>query len=106
MKRYQGIFTLEALADAQAAAAYIAAAAPWNAQRWYDKLLKATQTLAVFPNRCPKAPEATTLNDPRLRQLIFGNYRIIFLVEDDIVHIIHVRHGARRPAGQELEDPA
>jgi hypothetical protein len=60
MKQYKVIFGFEALSEAQAAAAYIAAA-PLNAARWYAKLERAIGGLATFPNRCPKAPESKTL---------------------------------------------
>ena len=103
MKTYQVIFDVEALADAQTAAAFIATTAPLNAARWYAKLTKAISTLATFPKRCPKAPEAATLNMD-LRQLIFCNYRIIFIVDDDTVHIVHIRHAARLPLGQDPPD--
>jgi plasmid stabilization system protein ParE len=30
-----------------------------------------------------------------IRQLLYGNYRLLFTVRDDAVVILHVRHGAR-----------
>jgi len=74
------------------------------AEAWYVALRKAILSLERMPTRCPVAPE-----NPELRNLLFGRkphvYRIIFQI-DDIerrVDVLHVRHGARRPAKLRLQ---
>ena len=55
--------------------------------------LDAAATLEAFPGRCRLAPE----NGPfefEIRQLLYGNYRLLFTVRDDTVVILHVRHRA------------
>ena len=64
---------------------------------WYKGLLDAALTLEKLPNRCPPTSE-----DPRLRQMLYGNkphvYRVIYRVleREKRVNVLHIRHGARR----------
>jgi len=64
---------------------------------WYLGLKEAIGTLRHSPNRCPAAPE-----DRSLRHLLYGNkprvYRAIFRILENQkqVHVLHIRHGARR----------
>ena len=68
---------------------------PGRAADWRKGLVRAAETLDLFPERCPLAPE----NGPELeiRQLIYGVYRILFTVAKDTVFVLHIRHGARQP---------
>jgi hypothetical protein len=38
----------------------------------------------------------TTLPWGATRQLLYGDFRILFTVGEDVVRVLHVRHGARR----------
>ena len=57
-------------------------------------------SLAEFPERCPIAPENARFNF-EVRQLLYGRkprlYRILFTIEADTVHVLHIRHGRRKP---------
>ncbi len=68
------------------------------ARRWHERLLAAIGTLQRQPQRFPLAPEAEELGIG-LRELLFGRrqgaHRILFLVEQRTVHILHIRHSAR-----------
>ena len=66
-----------------------------RADRWVRGVRQACQTLADFPLRCPIAPGNDSFDD-ETRQLLYGNYRILFTIKDDAVLILHVRHGSRR----------
>ena len=72
-------------------------------ERWFVALREATASLAALPQRCPISPESTDA-PVEVWQLLFGRkphvYRILFTVERDVVHILPVRHGRRRPPGQ------
>ncbi len=35
------------------------------------------------------------LNDPAIREIILGNYRIVYRLRGNVVHILTVFHGAR-----------
>jgi plasmid stabilization system protein ParE len=77
---------------------------PNIATQWYEELQMAIVSLQEFPNRCSPAPEAT-LFQREVRQLLMGKrkeHRILFLVEEKTVSILHVRHSRR--ARLTLED--
>lgn len=89
------LLTPRAAADAEAAYRWIAREAPDTAVDWYNGLLEAISTLDTLPNRCPLAREAPALRR-EVRQLLYGKYRILFVIDGKAVRILHVRHGARR----------
>jgi plasmid stabilization system protein ParE len=66
-----------------------------RAEAWAHGAFAAIFTLEQFPRRCPLAPENSDV-DVEIRHLLYGEFRILFTVEDEIVHVLHVRHGARR----------
>lgn len=82
---------------------------PQAADRWYRGLLKAYQSLSIFPYRFQSLPSR-----PDLRRLLYGKYRIVFRivepedVEDDegIVRILHIYHGARQTHVTEEDENA
>jgi plasmid stabilization system protein ParE len=72
--------------------------------RWYARLNKAIQSLSYLPTRCGLAPENPSVPF-EMRELLYGHrshvYRILFTIEEDIVHVLHIRHGKRR----QLDEP-
>ena len=83
--------------DLRTAAAWIARDSPIHAQEWLNGIEQAIASLSELPNRCPLAPEHDAFDVP-IRQLMHGQYRVIFTVVTDAneVWVLHVRHGARR----------
>ena len=84
---------------------YIRDRAPQAAKKWLRELRSSIKTLSHFPERCPMASESSLLQKP-IRQLFFGagnrgTYRILFIVNDKSVNILHVRHGSMLPIGSE-----
>lgn len=73
--------------------------------RCFQKLHEAMSSLSEFSQRCPFAPENASVTF-ELRQLLFGKkphvYRILFPIEDDVVYVLHIRHGRRRRLGEPL----
>ncbi len=70
-----------------------------TANQWYYKLEDAISSLQEFPYRCPLAPEAATIGR-EIRQLWVGKqtkYRVLFVVEKEVVAVIHVRHSHQPP---------
>ena len=64
--------------------------------RWFSALRAAMTSLTNLPARCPLAPE--NRDAPReVRQLLYGQrphaYRILFAIEQEAVHVLHIRHG-------------
>jgi plasmid stabilization system protein ParE len=69
------------------------------ANQWYYELQDAIGSLQEFPNRCAKAPESEAIGR-EVRQLWVGKrrgYRILFVVEQNTVFILHVRHSRQAP---------
>jgi plasmid stabilization system protein ParE len=66
---------------------------------WFLALDDAFGSLAEFPERCPIAPESVRFPF-EVRQLLYGRkphlYRILFTIQADTVHVLHIRHGRRK----------
>lgn len=74
-----------------------------KATLWYFDVLERIETLKNNPFRCPLAPE-NDLFPEEIRQLIFHQYRILFTVRDEEIHILRVWHSRRdyaRPSDEE-----
>ncbi|MGH2437870.1 MAG: type II toxin-antitoxin system RelE/ParE family toxin, partial [bacterium] len=69
-------------------------------ERWFIALRAAIASLASMPSRCPLAPENQD-SPVEVRHLLYGRrphvYRILFAIEGDVVQVLHIRHGRRRP---------
>lgn len=63
-----------------------------NALKWYGEIMDKIKTLDKSPARCPYADEMA-FHDFEIRNLIFGNYRILFHIEGNTVQVLHVKHG-------------
>ena len=87
-----------AVADLEGVFVWIAEQSPENATRWHGRLLDDMRSLAEFPQRCPIAPEGHMF-EREIRQLLFGDYRVLFTIVGREVHVLHVRHAMRRPLG-------
>jgi plasmid stabilization system protein ParE len=74
---------------------YIAQHGPANPDSWMDGLEKVLELLEVFPERCGLAPESRHAT-VEVRQTFYTGFRILFTLRDDVVIVLHVRHGARR----------
>jgi plasmid stabilization system protein ParE len=68
--------------------------------RWFSRLDDAIASLAAFPERCSLAPESVQFPF-EVRQLLYGRnphlYRILFTIDGEVVKILHIRHGRRKP---------
>ncbi len=75
-------------------------AGPEKVAEWLDSLHACVETMKTFPERCPLAKESGKWGPEKLRQLLFqaypSKYRILFHIAGDVVHVLQVRHGARR----------
>ncbi|MGE0127848.1 MAG: type II toxin-antitoxin system RelE/ParE family toxin [Blastocatellales bacterium] len=84
----------EAEEDMKEAARWIAQYSPDTATLWYFDATEAIESLEVFPVRCPLAPESSRFG-AEIRHLIFDKYRILFIIEDETVYVLRVRHQAQ-----------
>ena len=96
------IWSEPALADIEAIHDFIARDSRQYATRFVQRLLEATERLAALPMLGRVVPEG----DGRHRKVFEPPYRIVYRVEDDIVHVIRLIHGARDFAAlrRDLED--
>lgn len=98
--RYRVVIHPDAEKELREAHAWLKEQSPAAAERWRKGLLQKAETLSRFPERCPIAREATKLGED-VRQLLYGRrrpdrYRLLFVIEDDTVTVLHIRHGKRR----------
>lgn len=67
---------------------------------WFEILQQAILSLSHFPERCSLAPESRMFPFD-VRHLLYGRkphiYRILFTIEGETVHVLHIRHGRRQP---------
>jgi len=70
-------------------AAYITQDSPDAAIKWVDSVFEVTERLQEFPMSSRKVTEASRED---IREIIHGNYRIIYKVSKKQVMILTVRH--------------
>ena len=71
---------------------FIARTSPYYAQRTIERIINRGKQIATFPQSGVKVPE---YNNPRIRQVLEGDYRIIYHIEPDKITVLTVIHGAR-----------
>jgi plasmid stabilization system protein ParE len=69
---------------------YIAQDSPNAAQKWVESIFHVAERLIQFPESGRIVPEI--LKD-EFREIIYGNYRIIYRLQDELISILTVRHG-------------
>lgn len=69
---------------------YIARDRPQAALDWIDGLERAVSALDAMPMRGQQVPE---WSDPDVRQILYGDYRIIYEIRDDSIDIMTIKHG-------------
>jgi toxin ParE1/3/4 len=65
---------------------------PQNAVSWHLDMISAIEKLDRLAKRCPNAPENEDFQKG-IRHLVIGNYRVLYWIIEDVVEILHVRHG-------------
>jgi plasmid stabilization system protein ParE len=81
-------------------AEYIAKDKPPVAQDWVDKIFQKVDILESSPELGRVIPEIRRKN---IRELIFGNYRIIYCIEKTSISILTVRHGKQILPVEDIE---
>ena len=71
-------------------AEYIAQDNPEAAEKWIDGVFKKVEELGTFPESGRAVPET---HISTIRELIFGNYRVVYRLEEKRVSVLTVRHG-------------
>jgi len=86
------IWAPAALEDVEAIAEYIARDSPDHAALFATRLIQATDRLTQFPESGRAIPE---MANPSCREVLVGDYRIMYRIETGTVWITGVIHGAR-----------
>jgi len=81
-------------------ARYIAKDNPDAAERWVNELFDAVERLADFPESGRIVPEVGVR---RIRELVFGAYRVIYSIKDKVV-ILTVRRGSQLLDVSEIDE--
>jgi plasmid stabilization system protein ParE len=82
-----------ALRRAEEAADFNARDDPAAAARWARRLFDAVRTLSAHPRRGRVVPELSREN---VRELLYGDYRLIYRVSSRRVEVLTMRHGRRQ----------
>ena len=85
-------WTSQAVEDPENITNYIAANSLHHANLFAMDVLAAVERLVTFPASGRVVPE---LNEPSVREIILGAYRIVYRIKEGIVEIMTVYHGAR-----------
>ncbi len=71
-------------------AAYISQDSFNEAEKWVDRIFDYVKRLSTFPESGRNIPELPSRKE--IRELIFGNYRIIYRIEQNTAYILTVRN--------------
>ena len=85
-------WTDQAIEDVQSIRDFIERNSPRYALLVAERLVGAVELLEALPHSGRMVPE---FNDDRLRELIWGSYRIIYQLFDDTIEVLTIYHGAR-----------
>ena len=102
MTKYRIVITPEAEGDLRKIYRYIRArGAPRAALTWLAGARKKIKSLSLSPERGSLAFESGSLDEP-IREVRYGtsgrsNYRVLYVIIDRSVFVIHVRHAAQVP---------
>jgi len=93
-------WTSQALDDLEAICLFIARDAPQAAAIFADRAFRATDHLAKYPCSGRVVPE---FGSEDIREVIVGNYRVIYRIKQNAVQVATVHHGARLLDSEKIE---
>ena len=85
-------WTPQAADDLESITDFISQDSPHYARLFATDVIAAIERLSSFPNLGRIVPEK---NDPLIREIILGNFRIVYRVRDEVVELLTIHHGAR-----------
>ena len=87
------VLTQQALSHLEALSTYIAKDSAHYAALTIAKILRRVESLQEFPESGRIVPE---FEDPKLRELLWGTYRIVYRLKPELVEVLAVVHGKRQ----------
>ena len=85
-------WTPQALGDLEAITEFIAKDSPHYASLFVLDVFSAVERLERFSESGRVVPEK---NEPAVREIILGSYRIVYRLRDDVAELLTIHHGAR-----------
>lgn len=86
------IWSPQAIEDVEAIRTYVARDSEHYANLLIERIVAAVDRLEGFPLSGRVVPE---VGDESLREVIYGNYRIVYRLKGEIIEIVTVFHAAR-----------
>ena len=90
------IWSPQAEQDLRSIRSFIARDSKQYAKRMVDRVKRAVTGCRRFPEGAAIVPE---FGDPLVREIFVANYRVIYRVDGNVIHILTVLHSARRLRG-------
>ena len=85
------IWSEKALKDIEEIVSYISKDSELYAVNFASKIISSIDALKLFPEMGRVVPE---YHDPKIREIIYRNYRIVYQVTERAVEIVTVFHGS------------
>ena len=86
------VWSEEVLKDIEEIISFISKDSELYAVNFASKIISAVETLKVFPEIGRIVPE---YGDPKIREIIYRNYRIVYQIDERVIEIITVSHGSK-----------
>jgi len=86
------IWTEFAISDMKLIHEYISKDSKFYANRFINKIISRVDQLETFPKSGRVVPE---FNSDVIRELIEGNYRIVYKINSDHIGIVRIHHSSR-----------
>ena len=93
-------WTSQAAEDLHSIVEFIARDSSQYARLLVVDIFQAVERIAAFPQSGRIVPE---LNDPVVREVILGNYRLVYRLKDANLDLLTIYHGARLLDPSKLE---
>lgn len=81
----------QAIEDIEAIRTFVTRNSAYYADLLVERIVEAVGRLETFPRSGRMVPEA---GDESLREVLYGNYRIVYRVKPDAIEVLTVFHGA------------
>ncbi len=86
-------WTTKSLKDLKVINDFISLDSKFYAARFINRLIQRVDQLVLFPDSGRIVPEK---NNPEIRELIEGNYRILYRRQKNFITILRIHNSARR----------
>jgi len=86
------LWSPQAVEDVEAIRSFVARDSEHYANLLVERIIAAVDRLGSFPLSGRVVPE---VGDESLREVVYGNYRIVYRVKPEVVEIVTVFHSAR-----------